>query len=148
MAIIRRDPFQDLRSITRRMEQAMEPLISWMSPFEREPLMAQTFPSVDVYEDREELILRAEVPGMEQKEIEVLLEDGSLTLRGERHLYREDKKENYRRVESMTGSFSRSFTMPPGIDRDKVRADLKNGVLEIHVPKKEGAKAKTIPVSV
>ena len=148
MAIIRRDPLQDIRSLSRRMEQAMEPILSWMSPFERESLMAQVYPSVDIYEDREELVLRAEVPGMEQKEIEVLMEDGSLTLRGERHLYREDKRENYRRVESTAGSFSRSFTMPPGIERDKVRADLKNGVLEIHVPKKEAAKAKNIPVNV
>ncbi|MHB8877765.1 MAG: Hsp20/alpha crystallin family protein [Myxococcaceae bacterium] len=148
MALLRRDPLQDIRTLARRMEQAFEPLMPFTGTFEREPLMAQTFPPVDVYEDREEIVLRAEVPGMEQKEIEILLEDSTLTLKGERKLYREDKKENYQRIESNVGVFTRSFAMPAVIDRDKIRADLHNGVLEVHVPKKEGAKAKTIPVNV
>ncbi|MHB8875825.1 MAG: Hsp20/alpha crystallin family protein [Myxococcaceae bacterium] len=109
--------------------------------------MATTGPAVDVYEDREEIVLRAEVPGMEQKDIEVLLEDSTLTLRGERKLVREDKKENYRRIETEVGVFARTFSMPSTIDPDKIRADLHNGVLEIHVAKKEGARAKSIPVN-
>lgn len=147
MKLVRRDPFSDLRTIARRMEQAFEPLSSLTLPFERETMMNAAWPAVDVYEDREEIVLRAELPGMEQKDVEVLVEDGTLTVRGERKLYREDKRENYRRIETVEGNFSRAFTMPATIDRDKIRAEMRQGVLEIHVPKKEGAKAKTIPVT-
>ena len=83
---------------------------------------------------------------MDIKDVEVRLEDSTLTIQGERKLVREDKKENYQRVESNYGTFTRSFTMPPTIDRDRIRADFKNGLLEIHIPKRPEAKGKTIPI--
>ncbi len=104
------------------------------------------WPAVDVYEDRDEIMLRAELPGLEQKEVEVVIEDSTLTVRGERKLHREDKRENYQRVESSYGTFTRSFSMPSTIDRDKVRAEMHNGILEVHVPKREGARGKNIPI--
>lgn len=149
MAIVRWDPMSELRTLTRRMEQALESLTAPLATIEREPLFGGMFagwPPVDVYEDKEEIVLRAEVPGMDQKDLEVVIDDGTLTLRGQRRLYKEDKRENYQRIESSYGTFSRSFSIPTTIDRDKVRAELKQGVLEVHIPKREGAKGKTIPI--
>jgi len=148
MNLTRWDPLRDMRALTRRMEQAFEPLTAGWSGPALEPWSggAVAFPTTDVYEDREEITIRAEVPGMEQKDVEVLLEDSTLTLRGERKLHREDRKENYLRVESASGSFSRSFSLPSTIDRDKIRAEMKNGVLEVHIAKREGAKGKSIPI--
>ncbi len=148
MPITRWDPMQELRAMTRQMERAFSPL--WGTPrtlLEPSPLATTDWPAVDIYEDKEELIFRVEAPGMEQKDVEAVIEDSTLTVRGERSLYREDKKENYQRMESTYGTFSRSFSLPSTIDRDKIRAQMHNGVLEVHIPKREGAKGKAIPIS-
>jgi HSP20 family protein len=149
MAITRWDPMNELQALTRRMEHVFE---TFGTPRFMDRGIAsaggllESVPVVDVYEDKEEIIFRAEVPGMEQKDVEVVMEDNALTLRGTRKLQREDKRENYIRIEAEYGAFSRSFPLPSTVDRDKIRAEMKNGVLEIHVPKREGAKGKTIPV--
>ncbi len=144
MSLVRWDPMRELQRMSRRLEQAMEPF----GTAESEGLSSRwmNWPLVDVYEDRDEIMLRAELPGLEQKEVEVVMEDSTLTLRGERKLHREDRRENYQRVESAYGTFSRSFAMPSTIDRDKVRAEMHNGILEVHVPKREGARGKNIPI--
>ncbi|MGI5860593.1 MAG: Hsp20/alpha crystallin family protein [Myxococcales bacterium] len=142
MAITRWDPLSEMRALARRMERTFEPILE--GTFEG-PLL-QAWPPVDVYEDKDEVVFRAELPGIERKNVEVVLEDSTLTLRGERRLEREEKRENYQRIESAYGHFSRSFSLPSTIDRDKVRADMKEGVLEVHVPKREGARGKTIPI--
>lgn len=142
MAITRWDPLSEMRALARRMERTFEPMLE--GTFEG-PLL-QVWPPVDVYEDKDEVVFRAELPGIERKNVEVVLEDSTLTLRGERRLEREEKRENYQRIESAYGHFSRSFSLPSTIDRDKVRADMKEGILEVHVPKREGARGKTIPI--
>ncbi|MBS2027651.1 MAG: Hsp20/alpha crystallin family protein [Deltaproteobacteria bacterium] len=147
MAITRWDPLSELRNLSHRMERAFAPFQSFGS---FEPLRAveeESWPNVDVYEDKEEVVFRAELPGIEQKDVEVVLEDSTLTIRGERKLFNEEKRENYRRIETGYGAFSRSFALPSTIDRDKLRAEMKKGVLEVHVPKREGAKGKNIPIS-
>ncbi len=148
MAITRWDPMNDLRSMTRRFERAMEPLGAGYL-FSREALPMRDdgmWPAVDIYEDKEEIVCRAEVPGMELKDVDVRLEDSTLTLQGHRRLFKEEKKENYQRVESVSGHFTRSFALPGTIDRDRIRAEMKDGILEVHVPKREGAKGKSIPI--
>lgn len=149
MAMLQNNPLSEVRSLMRRVEQAFEPLTTWRPAWEREaiPFGMEAVPPVDIFEDKEEVIIRADVPGLDQKELEVLLEDSTLTLRGQRKLYKEDRKENYQRIESAYGAFSRTFSMPSTIDRDKLRADLKNGVLEVHIPKREGAKGKMIHIN-
>lgn len=125
----------------------MEPLAN--IPFWREPMAAEEmgmWPTVDIYEDKEEIVCRAELPGMEQKDVDVRLEDSTLTLQGQRRLFKEEKKENYQRIESSYGQFSRSFALPSTIDRDRIRAEMKHGVLEVRIPKREGAKGKSIPI--
>ena len=105
-------------------------------------------PSVDVLEKDGNLIVRAEVPGMSQKDIDLTLEGNVLTMKGEKKFSEEEKSGNYRRVESSYGSFSRSFTLPETVDRDKIQADYKDGILTITVPQKPEVKPREIPVSV
>jgi HSP20 family protein len=103
-------------------------------------------PSVDVFEDAEGLTFKFEVPEVDPKDVQVSLEDGVLTVRGERKMEREEKRDTYHRIERSYGAFARSFTLPANVDPDKVIAETKNGVLRIFVPKRAEAKLKTIQV--
>ena len=105
-------------------------------------------PSVDIMEKEGNLILRAELPGLSEKQIDLKLEGNTLTLKGERKMENEDKEEMYHRVESSYGSFTRSFRLPETVDTDKIRADYKNGILTVTIPQKSEVKPREIPVSV
>jgi len=105
-------------------------------------------PSVDIMEKDGKLILRAEVPGLTEKEIELKLEGNTLTLKGERKMENEDKKGTFHRIESYYGAFSRSFRLPDTVDADKINADYKNGVLTVTIPQKPEVQPREIPVSV
>jgi HSP20 family protein len=102
---------------------------------------------VDIAESQEQIIVRAEVPGMKQEEIEIEFENGLLTIRGERALQKEENL-TWHRVERTYGKFSRSFTLPRTVDPEKITASYRDGILEITVPKKEEAKAKQIRINV
>jgi HSP20 family protein len=103
-------------------------------------------PAVDILEKDGTLVLRAEVPGLDQKEIELKLEGNVLTLRGERKLD-ESEREQYHRVESFFGTFSRSFTLPDSADREHIKADFRNGILTVTIPQKPEVKARASPVN-
>jgi HSP20 family protein len=103
-------------------------------------------PTVDISENDNELTFKAELPGIELKDITVSLDNNVLTIKGERRFEKETDKENYHRVERMYGNFSRSFALPTFIDESKVNAMFKNGVLKIVLPKKEHAKTRGIEV--
>ncbi len=105
-------------------------------------------PAVDILEKDGNLILRAELPGISEKEIDLKLEGNTLTLKGERKMENEDKKSNYHRIESFYGSFTRSFRLPDTVDLGKINAEYKNGVLTIALPQKPEVKPREIPVSV
>jgi HSP20 family protein len=105
-------------------------------------------PAVDILEKDGNLILRAELPGMTEKQIELKLEGNSLTLKGERKMDAEDQKNNYHRVESFYGSFLRTFRLPDTVDMDKISADYKNGVLTVTLPQKPEVRPREIPVSI
>ncbi len=118
-------------------------------PFSSTPERTENWiPSVDILEKDGNLILRAELPGMTEKQIELKLEGNTLTLKGERKMENEDKKSNYHRVESFYGSFTRSFRLPDTVDSGKISADFKNGVLTITIPQKPEVRPREIPVSV
>jgi HSP20 family protein len=108
----------------------------------------QWAPAVDILEKDGSLILRAELPGMNDKDIDLKLEGRELTLSGERKSDIEENRQNYHRVERCYGTFSRSFTLPETVDIDKIKADYKNGVLTVTLPHKPEAKAREIPVSI
>jgi HSP20 family protein len=105
-------------------------------------------PSVDMIDRKEELLVRADLPGLEQKDVEVSVEDGMLTIRGERKEEKETKEEDYYCCERWAGTFARSVALPAGIETDKVKASFRNGVLEVHLPKTKEAKAKKIDIKV
>jgi len=105
-------------------------------------------PAVDILEKEGDLVLRAELPGMTEKQIELKLEGNTLTLKGERKLENEEKKNNYHRVESYYGSFMRAFRLPDTVDMEKISAEYKNGVLVITMPQKPEVKPREIQVSV
>jgi HSP20 family protein len=117
-------------------------------PSENEELSATWGPAVDIFEDTEGITLKAEVPGVDPKDVELKIENGVMTLKGERKLEKEEKKENYTRMERFYGSFVRSFTLPPTVDTEKVRAETKNGVLQVFLPRKPESRPKQITVKV
>jgi len=105
-------------------------------------------PAVDVFEDVEGVTFKFDLPEVEAKDVDVRLEDGTLTVRGVRKLEREDKRDGYHRIERAHGVFARSFTLPATLEADKATAEQKNGVLRIFVPKRAEAKPKSISVKV
>jgi HSP20 family protein len=108
-------------------------------------------PAVDVYEDEHKVTLKIEVPGIDEKDIDVRVENNTLTVHGERKIEKEEKEEkeeNYRRVERQYGSFTRTFTLPTTVDTESVSATYDTGVLKVNLPKKAEAKPKQIKVTV
>ena len=110
--------------------------------------MEITAPAVDLYEERGDIVVKAELPGMEKNEIEVNLTDHHLTIKGEKKKEEEVKEENYYRSERSYGSFVRSLELPADVRGDKATANFKNGILEVRLPKTEEAKAKEIKVKI
>jgi HSP20 family protein len=147
MPIIRWDPFQELNLITNRMNRLFQDTYGQGST--EESLTTSAFvPPVDIYEDEHNITLKIEVPGIEQKDIDVRLENNTLTVRGERKFEKEEKEENFHRLERRYGSFYRAFTLPNTVDPDSVSAEYDNGLLKIKLAKKAEAKPKQIKVSV
>ena len=105
-------------------------------------------PACDIYEDEESVTLRFELAGVEPKDVDVRFENGVLTVKGERKLEKDDKRENYHRVERSYGTFTRSFSLPGTLDPERIKAEAKNGVLAIALPKKAEAKPRAIQVKV
>ena len=145
MAIIRWDPFRDLVTLREKMNRLFEEAYSTRGE-ERELVSSSWTPSVDIYETEQQLVMTAEVPGIEDKDIEIKIEDNTLTLKGERKFEKETQEENYHRVERAYGSFYRSFSLPPYIDQDNIEAEHENGVLKITMPKKHEAKPRQVKV--
>jgi HSP20 family protein len=104
-------------------------------------------PPVDIYEDEHNITLKLEVPGIDEKDIDVRIDNNTLTVHGERMIEKEEKEENFRRVERQYGSFTRSFTLPSSLDTGQVSADYAQGVLKIKLAKKAEAKPKQIKVN-
>ena len=113
-----------------------------------EPASRPWSPAVDIYETENELVMKADVPDVDPKNVGIQLENGTLTLKGERRFEEQNGQKGFHRIERSYGSFVRAFSLPDTVDGEKVKADYKNGVLTITLPKKEVAKAKTINVEV
>jgi HSP20 family protein len=149
MAIIRWvDPFRELSAIHERMNQLFDETFPPARGGEAAATTAMWSPAVDIYESGDDIVVKAEVPGIGRDEIAVEVKDGVLTLKGERRFEREEKEENYHRIERSYGTFVRSFGLPASVDPDKVRAALKEGVLEVRIGKKEQAKPRKVQVTV
>ncbi len=142
MAITRWDPFRDLSILQERMNRVFEDAAvrGWKSD---EPSATTSWsPAVDIYETDSEIMVQAELPGIDRKDIALQLENNVLTLKGDRRFEKETKQENYHRIERSYGGFSRAFSIPTIVDEEKIRADYRDGILKIALPKKEQVKAK------
>jgi HSP20 family protein len=145
--LTRFEPFREFTTLQDRMNRLFRD--SFATDGREESLTTTAFaPPVDVYEDEHNVTLKIEVPGIEEKDIDVRIENNTLTVHGERKFEKEEKEENYRRVERQYGSFTRSFTLPTTVDPDNVQANYEKGVLKIKLAKKAEAKPKQIKVNV
>src|SRR5579872_5420286 len=139
--------FTGLQDRLNRMNRLFRESFSPEGP--EEALITTSFaPPVDIYEDEHTIALKMEVPGIEEKDIDVRIEGNTLTVHGERKLEKDEKEENYRRMEREYGSFTRSFTLPSSVDPTQVSAHYDKGVLKISLAKKAEAKPKQIKVNV
>ncbi|MFZ0340294.1 MAG: Hsp20/alpha crystallin family protein [Terracidiphilus sp.] len=145
MAINRWDPFREVVVLQRRLN----PLFGGPSTETENPLTTASFtPAVDVYEDDKKVVLKLEVPGIEEKDLDVSVEKNILTVKGERKFENEEKEENFHRIERRYGSFYRAFTLPTTVDTENVDASYNAGVLKIELTKKPEAQPKQIKVNV
>ena len=145
--IARFDPFREFTTLQDRMNRLFRD--SFGSEGRDEALTTTGFaPAADVYEDEHSIAVKIDVPGIEEKDIDVSIENNTLTVRGERKIEKEEKEENYLRVERSYGSFARSFALPNTVDASNVTADYDKGVLRITLAKRAEAKPKQIKVNV
>jgi HSP20 family protein len=145
--LTRWDPLRDLATMQNRINRFVRESYSPEGP--EEALTTTNFaPAVDIYEDEHNITLKMEVPGIDEKDIDVRIENTTLTVHGERKFEKEEKEENFRRVERQYGSFTRSFTLPSSVDTGQVSANYDKGVLKISLAKKAEAKPKQIKVNV
>jgi len=141
MAIVRWAPWQELESMNRQLSRLLDD-----NRFVSDGDSGQWVPSVDVRETDEALIVQAELPGIEKKDVRLEVRDGILTLSGERRYEKHVKEENIHRIERAYGKFSRSFSLPTNVDSEHVNATMKDGVLEVRLAKRESAKPKSIDI--
>lgn len=140
------DPFRDIGAIQERMSQLFGDFLERRGREEGRGT-GSFIPSVDIYETKDAICVRAELPGVEKDAVSVAVKEGVLTLRGERKFEKEVEEENYHRIEREYGTFHRSFTLPSSVDEEKVTARMKDGVLEVNLPKKEQTKPKQIEIA-
>ena len=145
MAIVRWDPFRDVMSLQHRVNSIFRDFNEGADA----PLTTASFvPAVDIYEDEKKVTLKLEVPGMEEKDLDVSVENNMLTVKGERKFDKEEKEENFHRIERRYGSFSRAFTLPSTVDTEHIEAHYQAGVLKLDLMKKPEAQPKQIKVNV
>lgn len=147
MPIVRWEPFRDLVSTPPDFNGLFNEYFPRLLRGE-EPSTRTWAPAVDIYEKNDELVLKADLPGVDPKDVEIRIEDGTLYLKGERKQEQEVNEEDYHRVERRYGAFARSFSLPDSIDEAKVKAEFKGGQLTLTMPKREEVKPKTIKISV
>jgi HSP20 family protein len=146
MSIVRYDPFRDLRSLQDEVNRLFSTNLSRV--FGDEGIARGAWnPNVDIYENKDQIVIEAELPGMNREDFDLSFENNVITLRGERRFEKKDETDNYHRVERSYGSFTRSFTLPPTVSGDGVTAEYRNGVLRITLPKREEVKARRIEVA-
>ena len=143
--ITRWDPFRELNAFQNTLNRVFQ-----NEGRNQEELMTTGVfvPAVDIYEDKDFISLKVEVPGMKENDFDIRVENDMLTVRGERKFEKEEKEENFHRIERRYGAFSRSFTLPKTVDVDKVEAHYEAGVLNIKLAKKAEAKPKQIKIGV
>ena len=143
------EPFRDLGGLQDRINRLFEEGLVRLRPWTSEAIEdAAWSPAVDIVETENDIVLRADLPGVDPKDVDIQVENGTLTLKGERKFEKEVKNESYHRVERSYGSFARSFSLPNSISTEKVKAEFKDGLLTLTLPKREEAKPRTVKIDV
>src|SRR6185436_2324322 len=146
MSIVRYDPFRDLRNLQEEVNRLFTGNMA--RAFDDEGIARGAWsPSVDIYENKDHIVLEAELPGMKREDFELSVENNVITLRGERQFEKKEDSDNYHRVERSYGSFTRSFTLPQTVSAEGATAEYRNGVLRVTLPKREETKARRIQIS-
>jgi len=144
MAITRWDPFREVVALQSRMNSLFRNLNETEAPV----AAASFVPAVDIYEDAKKLVLKLEIPGIEEKDLDVRVEGSTLTVKGERKFEAEETEQNFHRIERSYGSFFRAFTLPSTVDAANVKASYNTGVLRLELEKKPEAQPKQIKINV
>jgi HSP20 family protein len=142
--VVRWEPFRHLTSLEDRVNRLFDPSFTRTT----ESDLATWAPAVDIYETEHELVVKADLPDVPEKDIDVRVENNTLSIRGERKFEKNVNEESYLRVEPVYGSFTRSFSLPNTVSPDAIRAEYNNGVLTVHLPKREESKPKQIKIGV
>lgn len=144
MNIVRYDPFRELRGLQDEVNRLFS---STFTRGDNNDLMRGAWsPSVDIFENKNEIVIEAELPGMKPEDVEISIENNVLTLHGERRFEKKDEGDNFHRVERSYGAFTRSFTLPPTVTSENCNAEFENGVLRVTLAKREEAKARKIEI--
>jgi HSP20 family protein len=144
MNVVKYDPFRDLRGLPDEVNRLFSGTFSRGS--QDEILRGAWSPSVDIFENKNEIVLEAELPGMNPEDVNISIENNVLTLHGERRFEKKDESDNFHRVERSYGSFTRSFTLPPTVSSENANAEFQNGVLRLTLAKREEAKPRRIEI--
>ena len=148
MALVRWDPFRELEEVSDRLNRMFARPVASGTNGKETMIVADWTPSVDISETEGEYLIKAEIPDVKKEDVKVTVEDGVLTIQGQRKQETEEKGTKYHRIERSYGSFVRTFSLPDVIETDRVKAEFKDGVLNLHLPKSERAKPKAIEVKV
>jgi len=143
MNLMRWDPYREVSSLQDRLNRAF----GGRTERDDEMQLAAWAPPVDIAEEKDRILITAELPGFQENEIEIQTENGMLTLRGERKFEKETDGKSYHRVERSYGQFVRSFSLPNNVDREKIHATFRDGLLRVELPKREDAKPRTIKIT-
>ena len=146
MAVVRWEPFREMSTLQNEMNRLFNTVFETPTPGNGGGTLRRWMPAMDLVETPEHFVLRADLPGMTQDDVKIEFDDGTLTVSGERKAEHESKNEGYYRVERAFGSFSRSLTLPQGVDAEAVTANFENGVLEVRIPKPEERKPRRIEI--
>ena len=146
MALIRWEPVRELNTLQSEMNRLFNTIFDTPVPNETAGVR-RWIPAMDLVETDNDFVLRADLPGVAEGDVNIELEDNVLTVSGERKSEHEERKEGYYRVERASGSFSRALTLPEGVDPDRVTAKFEHGVLEVRIPKPEQRKPRKVAIS-
>jgi HSP20 family protein len=148
MSLIKWNPFNELEDISNRLNQIFgRPAVS--AAADQQMLkMADWTPSVDISETDQAYLIKAEIPEVKREDVKVTIDDGMITIQGERKMEKEEKGKKFHRIERSYGSFVRSFRLPDGVDESKAKAEFKDGMINVTLPKSEKAKSKAVEVAV
>jgi HSP20 family protein len=143
MRVVRWEPFGEFDTLFTRLVPSLRQLA-----LEGSGKKLEWTPSADISETEKEYVIRAELPAVNKEDVQVTLDDGMITIKGERKQHKDDKNEKFHRVESFYGSFERSFSLPDNVNADTIRCESKDGILTVHIPKTETPKQKAKQITV